>query len=98
MPYDCFGGLLMGVVIARGVRAPAGRGKVLVFALCVWALGVGLGWVLARVAHAVLGHWRDVWELMWSLLLQASDSVVGMALAWSWDPVGKPKMRESELA
>jgi hypothetical protein len=98
MPVECLAGLLIGTLIALGVHTPPGRGKAFVFALGGAALGVGLGWVLAKVFHVVLVDWRDGSELVSSLILQVAGAIGGMVLAASWTSVGKPKVRESELA
>ena len=98
MFVECVAGFLVGAGIAVGVRTPPARWKAFGFALAGAALGVGLGWVLARVFHVILVDWRDLSEHMSSLVLQAAGAVGGMVLAASLDPGGKPKVRGPELA
>jgi hypothetical protein len=75
---ECVAGFLAGAGIAVALRTRSGRRKAFAFALGGAVLGVGLGWVLARVFHVILVDWRDGSEHMSSLLLQGVGGVGGM--------------------
>src|SRR3954453_22613519 len=64
MPVECLAGLLIGAGIAVGVRSSSGRRNAFRLALGGAVLGVGLGWVLARVFHVLLIDWGGGSELV----------------------------------
>ena len=74
-------GVLVGAGIAVGAGSSPVRREVFVLALGGAALGVGLGWIFARVFHVVLVDWRDGSELVSSLVLQAAGAVGGVVFA-----------------
>ena len=78
MVVECVAGFLLGAGVAAGVQ-PSSRGrKVLALGLGGAFLGLGLGWVLARVFQVVLIHANDSSELVSDLFLQAIGAFGGM--------------------
>ncbi len=83
MVLECVAGFFAGGGIAVALRTRAGRRRAFAFALGGAALGVGLGWALARVFHVILVDWHDASELMSSLFVQAVGGIGGMLIVVS---------------
>jgi len=74
-----------------------GRRNVFLFARLGALLGLGIGWLLARVFRLVSIDWRDGSELASSLLFQAVGAFCAMVFAASRPVAGVKPPRYGEL-
>ena len=93
MFVEAVAGFLLGAGIGIGVHTPARRGRVFRLALTGAVLGLGIGWVLARVFHVILIDWHDGSELVSNMAVQLAGAIAGMAAARSAPTVGFWKRR-----